>query len=369
MVKEEKEERAKMQVRDRIVGEEEPCFFVAEIGQNHNGDPAIAQKLIDVAAMPVADHFNGRHLLGVDAVKLTKRDLSEELTGTAEEKPYKSPHSFGDTYMEHRRALELSIEEHRDLEQYAHNKDLFFVETFCSPGCLELLETVDVDVIKIASRDVTNIPLLEALSEVHEPVILSSGMCTLDELDQAVNILSKGKDQDEIAILHCLSQYPAEYNHLNLRSINYLKQRFPSHVVGYSDHSIGIAMPVAARTLKSAIIEKHITLNRQMKGSDHHCSLEPDGLWRCVRDVRNTERALGDHTKQYHECVQPAREKLARSLSLEVPLSSGEVLRESHVGMRSPGSGMSWEEREKVIGKRAVEDLPANSLIREEHFE
>jgi 3-deoxy-D-glycero-D-galacto-nononate 9-phosphate synthase len=342
-------------------------YIIAEVGQNHNGDMDIARKLIDAAAMPIFDHFSGAQLPGVDAVKFTKRDLSEELTGDSGNRAYTSPHAFGATYLEHRQALELSIAQHAELEHYAHERGLEFIETLCSPGCLELLGRARVDAIKVASRDVTNIPLLSTLGELEHRVIVSSGMCTLDELKRAVKILSARKKR--IDILHCISQYPAEYAHINLRSISFLAKEFPGHVIGYSDHSIGIVVPAAAVALGAEIIEKHITLNHNMKGSDHRASLEPDGLWRVVRDIRNVELALGRETKEFDPVVQDARDKLARSLVLCRAMRRGEALEEDFLCMRSPGTGLPWEARTGLLGRRAVRDLPANELIQPGDFE
>ncbi|HEG42742.1 MAG TPA: shikimate dehydrogenase [Phycisphaerales bacterium] len=317
--------------------------------------------------MPVFDYFTGKALPGVNAVKFTKRDLNEELTVEAANKPYTSPHAFGSTYIEHRKALELSIEEHKELEVYAHEKGLDFIETLCSPGCLELLETVKVDVVKIASRDVTNIPLLNELGKLKIDVIISSGMCSLQELQDALGILSE--TPKKIAVLHCISQYPAQYENINLSSIPYLKELFPESTIGYSDHSIGIVVPVAAVALGASIIEKHITLNRSMKGSDHAGSLEPEGLWRIVRDIRNIEKAMGVRQQDFHPAIRSSREKLARSLAIQIPLAKGETLRESYLCMRSPGNGMSWEERKSIIGKKAKHDLPANTLLHRSDLE
>jgi len=345
----------------------EHTYIIGEVGQNHNGDVNIARKLIDIAAMPIYDFFSGEQLPGLDAVKLTKRDLSEELTEEAGKRPYLSPHSFGATYLEHRKALELSYEEHAELEKYAHGKGLDFIVTLCSPGCLKLLDMAKLDAIKIASRDVTNIPLMEALGELEHRIIISTGMCTIEELETALGLLSKKPKR--IDILHCISQYPAEYKNINLLSIPFLKKRFPDHKIGYSDHSIGIVIAPVAVALGAEIIEKHITLNRNMKGSDHYCSVEPEGLWRVVRDIRNVERSIGKEEKRFNPAVQAAKEKLARSLALSVPMKKGEDLRESYLVMRSPGNGMKWEERGDIIGKKATKDIPANTLIQRMDFE
>lgn len=342
-------------------------YIISETGQNHNGDIEIAKKLIDIAAMPIFDFFTGQEMPGVNAVKFVKRDLEEELTEEEANRPYISPHSFGDTYGEHRRALELSIEQHAELEQYTHSKGLDFIETLCSPGCLKLLDHVHLDAIKVASRDITNIPLLEALASLSYKMIISSGMCTLKELHKAINILSQ--EPKEITILHCVSQYPADYENLNLRSIPFLQKEFPECRIGYSDHSIGILMPTIAVSMGAVVIEKHVTLNRKMKGSDHAGSIEPEGLWRVVRDIRNTEKAIGTEMKDINSVVVKTREKLARSLALQVPLTKGEILKEGFLCMRSPGTGMPWDERCHVINKKALRNLPANSLIRKDDFE
>ena len=342
-------------------------YIIAEVGQNHNGDINIAKQLIDVAAMPVIDHFTGQKLPGVNAIKFTKRTLSEELTVEAGNREYQSPHSFGKTYLEHRKSLELSNEEHKEIEEYAHSKGLEFIETLCSPGCLELLDTVKVDRIKVASRDITNIWLLEELKKLDKHIIVSTGMCTMEELEKALDTLSKTEKQ--IDILHCISQYPADYNNINLMSIPYLKDKFPGHTIGYSDHSIGIVVPTAAVALGAEIIEKHITLSRKMKGSDHAGSLEADGLWRMVRDIRNIEASLGQYDKQYNPAVDESRFKLARSLAVNASLKKGDVLKGSMLCMLSPGSGLGWEQREMVVGKKACKDIAGNSLIKREDFQ
>lgn len=342
-------------------------YIIAEVGQNHNGSLELAKKLIDMAAMPIYDYFSQEMLPGVDAVKFTKRDLSEEMTREEARRPYTSPHAFGPTYMEHRQTLELSFEEHIQLEEYAHSKGLDFVETLCSPSCLALLDRCRVDAVKIASRDITNIPLLEALSEYDHRIILSTGMCTPEELHAALKVLASRPRR--IDILHCLSEYPANHHHINLRSIDHLRKLFPNHIIGYSDHSIGIILPVVAVTLGAEIIEKHITLNRNMKGSDHYGALEPEGLWRMVRNIRVTELSLGKEEKTFNPAAMPCREKLARSLCLRHDISKGQVVREQDLCMLSPGTGLSWDQRSEIIGRRAIRDLPGATLIKPEDFE
>ncbi len=195
-------------------------YLIGEVGQNHNGDIAIAKKLIDVVAEPVIDKLFGEKLQPMDAVKFTKRDLSEELSSSAMLKPYDNPNSFGKTYGEHREFLELNDEQHFELYQYSKSKGLDFVETLCARGCLSLFKYFQPDKLKVASRDLTNLPLLAAMAETKVPIILSTGMGGKPELDNALNEISKY--HTDITILHCLSQYPSEYKNINLNTIPYL---------------------------------------------------------------------------------------------------------------------------------------------------
>src|SRR5512133_2212876 len=267
------------------------AYIIGEIGQNHNGDVEIAKKLIDVVSEPVIDKLFGKELMPTNAVKLTRRDLNEELSASEMHRPYDNPNSFGKTYGEHRAFLELNDEQHFEIYRYAKSKGLEFVETLCAKGCLSMLKLFTPDRLKVASRDLTNLPLLEAMAETKIPIILSTGMTGKKELDDALKIITKY--HSNISILHCLSQYPSEYQNINLRSIQFLKENYPQYTIGYSDHSIGILMPAVAVGLGAEIIEKHITLDRSMKGTDHRGSLEPEGIWRMVRDIRNTEYAIG----------------------------------------------------------------------------
>lgn len=335
-------------------------YIIAEAGQNHNGDMALARQLIEIAAMQVFDKFNDRRLPGVDAVKFTKRDLSEELTAEEYARPYDSPHAFGRTYGEHREKLELGYEQHAELGEYARSKGLEFVETLTSIKTLKLLEMVEIDAIKVASRDLTNLPLLDEIGKARKRVILSTGMTGERELDQALETLTRY--HDDIAVLHCISQYPAAYENMNLRSIPYLAEKYP-YDIGFSDHSIGIVMAPVAVALGAKIIEKHITLNHSMKGSDHRGSLEPEGLWRMVRDVRNVETSLGSLEKKVPQAVESARRKLERSIASSRDLQKGTILSEEHLCLLSPGSGLRWSERTRILGKRLVRDVPEHTLI------
>jgi sialic acid synthase len=340
-------------------------YIIAEAGQNHNGSMKMAKQLIDMTAMPIIDKAFNRELKGIDAIKFTKRDMTEELTKSEYNKIYDSPNSFGKTYGEHREKLELSYEQHIELFKYAKSKGLDFVETLTSIKTLKLLEYIDVKYIKVASRDLVNIPLLDEIGKTKKPVILSTGMGGIQEIDKAIETINKY--HEDIIILHCLSQYPADYNNLNLNSIPFMKERY-KYTIGYSDHSIGIVAPVVAVALGAEVIEKHITLSHSLKGSDHKCALEPDGLWRMARDIRNIEIALGEETKKISEVVKPFKKKLERSLCCNKVIKKGEILKETDLIMLSPGGGLSWNEEFSILGKRALKEIEAFSVLKKEYF-
>ena len=342
-------------------------YIIGEIGQNHNGEVEVAKKLIDVVTEPVIDHLFGQKLMPMNAVKMTRRDLNEELSASEMNRPYDNPNSFGKTYGEHRAFLELNDEQHFEIYSYAKSKGLEFVETLCAKGCLSMLRLFTPDRLKVASRDLTNLPLLEAMSETKIPMILSTGMTGKKELDDALEIITRY--HSNIAILHCLSQYPSEYQNINLRSIQFLKENYPQYTIGYSDHSIGILMPAVAVGMGAEIIEKHITLNRNMKGTDHRGSLEPEGIWRMMRDIRNTEYAIGENGMFVNEKVQATRVKLERSIATLREIASGETITENDLHMLSPGNGFKWAEKDRIIGKKAATAIPANEIIYPEMLE
>lgn len=336
-------------------------YLIGEIGQNHNGSMELAKKLIDQAARPVVDELFNAQLKTWDAVKFTKRDLSEELSASAMARPYDSPHSFGKTYGEHREVLELDDLQHYELYQYAKSKGLEFVETLCALGCLSMLKHFEPDRLKVASRDLTNLPLLKAMAETGIPMIVSTGMGGEEEIDDALDVITKY--HNKVTILHCLSQYPSEYKNINLNSIHYLKDRYSGFEVGYSDHSIGIAIPLAAVAMGATTIEKHITLDRSMKGTDQAGSLAPDGMHRMVRDIRNLELSFGKNEKVKSEAVELAKIKLERSLATKTNMKAGDIIKDTDLHLLSPGDGFKWVEKDELIGKILSQDIKADEVI------
>ena len=339
----------------------ESTYIIGEIGQNHNGSVDIAKLLTELVARPIKEDDFGIDIQPINAVKLTKRDLSEELSSSQMNRPYDNPNSFGKTYGAHRQFLELSDEAHFEVYKYAKSLGLDFVETLCAKGCLSMLRLFTPDRLKVASRDLTNLPLLEALAETRIPIILSTGMAGKKELDEALAVITKY--HDNIAILHCVSQYPTEPDNLNLLTIRYLQKHYGQYTIGFSDHTIGIAAPIVAVGMGAKIIEKHITIDRGMKGTDQKGSLGPDGVRRMVRDIRLAEHWMGTEDLYIDRSVAASKVKLERSIASNKDLEVGHIITEDDIHMLSPGDGFKWADRTQLIGKTLKTAVPKNEII------
>jgi len=284
-------------VGDHTIGAGHPCYVIAEIGINHNGELENAKKLIDVAAEA-----------GCQAVKFQKRtpDIStpENQKNVQRETPWGVM-----TYLEYKHRIEFGDAEYKEIADYSAKKGL---DWFASPWdvpSVEFLENHGVTVHKVASASITDIPLLEALRDTGKPIILSTGMSTMEEIDKAVEVVGT----DKLVLMHATSTYPLDPKEANLLMINTLRERF-GVPVGYSGHETGLQVSLGAVTLGADALERHITLDRAMWGTDHGASLEPTGLSRLIRDVRVIEEALGDGVKRVYESEEGPRAKLRRAL-------------------------------------------------------
>ena len=336
-------------------------YVIGEIGQNHNGSVALAKLIIDLVSREIKDEVFDNVLKGMDAVKLTKRDLNQELSASQMNRIYDNPNSFGNTYGKHRDALELSDEQHFEVYKHAKEKGLDFVETLCAVGCLNMLKLFTPDKLKVASRDLTNLPLIAALAETNIPIIISTGMAGKKELDDAIQIITKY--HSNISILHCVSQYPTKPKNVNLNTISYLLNNYKDYVIGYSDHTIGISTPIAAVAMGAKIIEKHITLDRRMKGTDQAGSLGPDGVYRMVRDIRILDKSMGTENIFIVPDTASAKEKLERSIATNRKINAGEVIIESDIHMLSPGDGFKWRDKSSIIGKKTINSIEKDEII------
>lgn len=285
---------ADVQIRNTLVGDSHPCYVIAEIGINHNGDIDLAKRIIDIAIAA-----------GCNAVKFQKRTI--EIVYSEEElaRPRESP--FGDTNRALKYGLEFELDEYHAIDAYCREKKITWFASCWDEGSVDFIEQFDVPCYKIASASLTDDKLLLHTREKGRPIILSTGMSTLEQIDHAVDMLGK----DDLIIVHSCSTYPAYYEELNLRVIQTLKQRY-SVPIGYSGHETGIASSVAAVALGACMIERHVTWDRSTWGSDHAASLEPNGITRLIHDIRLVETSMGDGIKRVIEREGPVMKKLRR---------------------------------------------------------
>jgi sialic acid synthase len=290
-------------IANTLINDDSGAFVVAEIGCNHQGDLGVAKQMIKAAADA-----------GAHACKLQKRALGYWAAQGPEQwrAPYHSEHAFGPTYGEHRAALEFDRAQYVDLKAYAESLGLVFFATAFDIPSVDFLAELDVPALKIASASIVNLPLLQAAAETGLPLIVSTGGATLREIDQAVNVVYPFAP---LVLMHCVSAYPCEARLMNLNVVPALRERYPSLVIGLSDHYNGIALGPVAFTIGARLFEKHFTLNRGWKGSDQAWSLEPGGLRRLVRDLKRTREALGDGVKQRHPEEVAPLVKMGRDLA------------------------------------------------------
>ena len=332
------------------IGDQTACYVIAEIGHNHQGSLDKAREL-----------FREAKLAGAHAVKLQKRDNRGLYTRAAYNKPYDNENSFGATYGEHREFLEFGAKEYRELQKYARELDVDFFATAFDRASADFLAGLDVPAFKIASGDVKSLPLLKYIAAFGKPIIISTGGALLEDVRRAYDAVMTINPQ--LGILQCTAGYPAAFEELDLRVIEQYREQFPGAVIGYSGHDNGIAMPVAAYVLGARIIEKHFTLNRAMKGTDHAFSLEPVGLRKMVRDLERTHKALGDGTKKIYESEKAPIVKMGKSLVVARDLPVNHVLAAADIVMKSPGGGIPPYDLEKVIGRVTLKPLYEDDFL------
>ena len=332
------------------INDESACYVIAEIGHNHQGDLKKCKEL-----------FRSAREAGAHAVKLQKRDNRSLYTREMYEKPYENENSFGATYGQHREALEFGREEYAELQKYAREIGITFFATAFDINSANFLAELGMPAYKIASGDLKNLPLLRHVARLGKPMIVSTGGARLEDVERAYHELAALNPQ--IGILQCTAGYPAKFEELDLRVISTYRDRVPEVVVGLSAHDNGIAMAAAAYVLGSRIVEKHFTLNRAAKGTDHPFSLEPVGLRKMVRDLERVRVALGDGTKRIHPSEEAPILKMSKKLVAARDLPTGHVLGPADVALKSPGDGLPPHMLDVVIGRTLLRPLKADDTI------
>jgi sialic acid synthase SpsE len=283
--------------------EKDKLYFIAEIGQNHQGDINIAKKMVDTLVGT-----------GVSAIKTAKRDIDVCLSEEQKVMPYINDRSFGDTYYEHRKALELTHDEFKELKDYSEKKGFEFISSFTDEPSLDfLVNDCNLKYLKIASQRMADIPLLEAAAATGKPIIISTGMSEIEDIDKAMDVF---KDNDKY-LMQCTSSYPCKDSDINLNVINTFKARYGDRIkgLGLSGHHMSLAPDIAAYIMGATIIERHFTLDRTMRGTDHAGSLELDGVKRVIKYIRQTQLAMGTENKYVLDCERPALNKLRGDLN------------------------------------------------------
>ncbi len=342
--------RGTLRIGAHEIGDSTQCYVIAEIGHNHQGSVDKAREL-----------FREAKLAGAHAVKLQKRDNRGLYTNAAYNKPYDNENSFGATYGEHREFLEFGRDEYRLLQEYARELGVDFFATAFDIASADFLAELEMPAYKIASGDLKSTPLLKHVARLGKPVVISTGGAYIEDVQRAYDTIMPINPQ--LAILQCTAGYPAAFEELDLRVIATYRDRFPGAVIGFSSHDNGIAMPVAAYILGARIVEKHFTLNRAMKGTDHAFSLEPVGLRKMVRDLERTAKAVGNGVKKIYDSEKAPIVKMGKSLVVARDLPMGHTLTPADVVMKSPGGGIPPYELDKVLGRVTLKPLYEDDFL------
>lgn len=330
------------------------ALIIAEAGVNHNGSLEIAKRLVDEASSA-----------GVDIIKFQTFKAEKLVSKAAKQAEYQKKNigKGEETQYAMLKKLELSNEQHEELIAYCKSKNIRFFSTAFDMDSIDYLHSLDLGLWKIPSGEITNYPYLKKIASYKEPVILSTGMCELTDIENAINVLvGNGVSKDIITVLHCNTEYPTPMKDVNLKAMLEIKEKFGVKI-GYSDHTEGIEVPIAAVALGATVIEKHFTLDRNMEGPDHKASLEPSELKVMVRSIRNIEQALGTGHKTISESERKNIEIARKSIVAAKDIKEGEIFTEENITVKRPGNGISPMEWENVIGKVAKRNFQEEELI------
>lgn len=325
-------------------------YIIAEAGVNHNGSYELACKLVDEAK-----------LAGADCIKFQTFKSENLVSHKAKKADYQKKTTGDSSQLDMLKNLELSYDEFINLKNYCDEKGITFLSTPFDQESIDFLNTIDMPFWKIPSGEITNLLYLEALAKTGKPVVMSTGMCEMGEIEAAIWILQE-KGAGEIKLLHCNTEYPTPYEDVNLKAMETMAKAFGLDV-GYSDHTRGIEVAIAAVALGACIIEKHFTLDRNMEGPDHKASLEPQELAAMVSGIRHIEKALGNGDKTPSASEKKNISVARKSIVAKKAIKAGDILTEDNITVKRPGSGispMSWYD---VIGKKAIKDFDEDELI------
>lgn len=340
-----------MKYFSNTTNENKGCLIIAEIGINHNGDINLAKKLVKEAKKA-----------GADAVKFQTWITEENTSRTAPKARHqKKTSDDNESQYDLIKKWELDLHQHQDIMKWANKEGIVFFSKPGSPGGLEILRQLNMPMIKIGSPDLTNLPLIKITADLGLPMILSTGMGTLGEIEEAIEIIYK-TGNDRLMLMHCTSSYPTLPEQVNLRAIKTLQRAF-ALPIGFSDHSEGIEMAIAAIAMNAVAIEKHFTIDRGLPGADHKSSMEPGPFAEMVRCIRSLEKGLGDGMKKPHPSEKDSINNLRRSLVIAENVRAGTVLTPKLVGVKRPGTGIPPKYFDWAIGKKVTRDMQVDQVL------
>lgn len=340
----------RVKISNQLIGEGYPVFIIAEVGNNHNGDFDLAMHTIKAA-----------HEVGANAVKFQKRDIEKVFIKEMRDMAYDNPRSLAPTYGEHRKKLEFSRDQFIALKEYAESLGLIFFVTPFDNDSADFLESIGVHAYKISSFDVTNLPLLEYIAKKEKPILLSTGMSTLEEIDRAVETILGYNNR--LIVNHCTSIYPSPDETIDLHMVSVLKERYAPLPVGYSGHESDILPTVVAVGMGANTVERHFTLDKTMRGSDHHMSIEPSTFKDMVEQIRRIEVMLGSKEKRIHAAELPVREKHAKSIVAKRAIKKGDRISKEDLTFKSPGNGILPMKVQDLVGRTAQVDIGEDTVV------
>lgn len=331
-------------------------FIIAEAGVNHNGSLETAFQLIDVAVAA-----------GADAVKFQTFKAEKIIAANAPKASYQKETTGSDGFqLEIVKKLELDEIAHTRLYQFCQHKGIQFLSTPFDLGSIDLLYRLGLEIFKIPSSEITNLPYLRKLGALKKRLILSTGMADLGEIEDAFDVLTEsGTPLGNITVLQCNTEYPTPFKDVNLRAMLTIKNAFPGISVGYSDHTSGIEVPIAAVAMGASVIEKHFTLDRNLPGPDHRASLEPDELSAMISGIRNIEKALGTGIKKPSPSELKNKPVVRKSIVAAFPIKKGETFTDMNITIKRPGTGVTPMRWDEMIGREAGKDYKADEIINE----
>lgn len=340
-----------LKIGDKLIGSNNPVFIIAEAGINHNGDVGLAKRLIDAA-----------YEAGADAVKFQTFRANKLISSRAPQGDYRS--TGVDIKLIEK--LELSLQHYIELIEYCQELDIVFLATPYDFGSVKLLDRLGASAYKISSSDLTNLPLLKHIASKTMPILLSTGMGYLSEIEEALisigSVMNKSINHLPVVLMHCVSHHPAPMDEINLNAINTLQSTFKLPV-GYSDHTRGVEAAISAVVKGACVIEKHYTLSRNFPGPDHKFSVEPEELKFLVDSIRNIEKALGDGIKKPAKCELPSIHINRKSLISAVEILAGTTITEKMLEIKRPGTGIEPKFYDLILGQKPIKDIPEDEIL------